>query len=124
MAKQKSTVRTCGKCGESGHSIRTCQRVARITAKHPGDRKEDSGLPPETSAVPIGSRFERLRIGNTFFERLELAPDYFCRPEHACWSGLQGALENEQDRELLAPLASSLWIGFATTNRTGHQDHD
>jgi hypothetical protein len=84
----------------------TCDRiVARITAKHPGDRKEDSGLPPETSAVPIGSRFEGLRIGNTFFERLELAPDYFCRPEHACWSGLQGALENEQDRKLLAPLS-------------------
>jgi hypothetical protein len=84
----------------------TCDRiVARVTGKYPGDRKEASDLPPEISIVPIGSRFERLRIGNIFFERLELAPDYFCQPEHACWSGLQEALKNEQDRKLLAPLS-------------------
>jgi hypothetical protein len=77
----------------------TCDRiVARVTSIHGGDSQE-------TSVVPIGSRFEGLRIGNIFFERLEIAPDYFCRPEHASWSGLQKALGNDQDRRLLAALS-------------------
>jgi hypothetical protein len=75
----------------------TCDRiVARVTSIHPADSKE-------ASIVPIGSRFEGLRIANTFFERLEVAPDYFCKPEHATFSGLQQALE--RDRNLLAPLS-------------------
>lgn len=75
----------------------TCDRVvARVTSLHRGDSKE-------ASVVPIGSRFERLRIANTFFERLEVAPDYFCQPDHATWSGLQTALE--KDRNMLAPLS-------------------
>jgi hypothetical protein len=84
----------------------TCDRmVARITAKYPGDRNKGSDLPTETCIVPIGSHFEGLRIGNVFFERLELAPDYFCEPEHACWTGLQRALGNKKNRHVLAPLS-------------------
>jgi hypothetical protein len=84
----------------------TCDRiVARVTARHPGQYPEGSNLPVETSIVPIGSRFEGLRIGHTCFESLELAPNFFSAPEHASWTGLQRALENEQDRQQLAPLA-------------------
>jgi hypothetical protein len=30
MAKSKTT-RNCGKCGESGHSIRTCQQMKAVS---------------------------------------------------------------------------------------------
>jgi hypothetical protein len=47
----------------------TCDRVvARITAKYPVD-----GSTP--AIVTAGSRFERLRVGGYFFEKLDLAPD-------------------------------------------------
>jgi hypothetical protein len=81
----------------------TCDRiVARLASKYPSEYQEGSG-PPESSIVPIGSRFEGLRIGNHFFERLEVAPDYFCQPEHACWTGLCKAVE--KDRGLLQSLS-------------------
>ena len=49
----------------------TCDRVvARITAKYPAD----GGTP---TIVTTGSRFERLRVGGVFFEKLDLAPDLF-----------------------------------------------
>ena len=32
MSKQKSEGRTCGKCGESGHSIRTCPEMRVVSA--------------------------------------------------------------------------------------------
>jgi hypothetical protein len=80
----------------------TCDRiVGRLTARHPGFGGSDASA--ETSVVPIGSRFEGLRIGNLFFERLELAPDYFCDPEHASWTGLLRAIG--KDRKILAPLS-------------------
>jgi hypothetical protein len=86
--------------------IVTCDRiVARVTARHPGQYPEGSNLPLETSVVPIGSRFEGLRIGHTFFQSLELAPNFFSAPEHSSWTGLQRALENERVREQLAPLS-------------------
>lgn len=48
----------------------TCDRiVARISAKYAADGKTQ----PAVSVA--GSRFERLRVGNDFFERLDLAPD-------------------------------------------------
>jgi len=48
----------------------TCDRiVARITAKYAADGK----TPPTVSIA--GSRFERLRVGNDFFEKLDLDPD-------------------------------------------------
>jgi len=48
----------------------TCDRiVARITAKYAADGK----TPPTVSIA--GSRFERLRVGNDFFEKLDLEPD-------------------------------------------------
>jgi hypothetical protein len=84
----------------------TCDRVvARVTAKYPGDRGEGAMPSPETSIVPRGSYFERLRIGTEFFERLEVAPDCFCQPEYACWSGLLKALESNEKRTLLQPLS-------------------
>lgn len=78
----------------------TCDRiVARVSGKHPGNDRGESCI------VPAGSHFERLRIGNTFFERLEIAPEYFCRPDRACWSGLMQGLGNEREREALASLS-------------------
>jgi hypothetical protein len=83
----------------------TCDRVvARVTTKFPGDRGEGASPPPETSIVPRGSYYERLRIGNEFFESLEIA-DYLCQPEYACWSGLLNALESNETRTLLQPLS-------------------
>ena len=32
MSKEKSAVRTCGNCGESGHSIRTCPKMKAVSA--------------------------------------------------------------------------------------------
>ena len=47
----------------------TCDRVvARITAKYPAA----GGTP---TVVTTGSRFERLRVGAIFFEKLDIAPD-------------------------------------------------
>lgn len=72
-----------------------CDRiVGTLTGRHP--------LGFENVIVPAGSVFEGLRAGENFFERLEVAPAYFNEPEHATWTGLEGALENEQDRRLLA----------------------
>jgi hypothetical protein len=88
----------------------TCDRmVARVTARYPGDRGKDAVPPPETCIVPRGSYFERLRIGNEFFERLEVTGGYFCQPEYACWSGLLRALGSKEKRDLLQPL--SLLLG-------------
>jgi hypothetical protein len=51
----------------------TCDRiVARITVKYPADRSTPT-------VVTAGSRFERLRVGDLFFERLVLAPDLFAK---------------------------------------------
>jgi hypothetical protein len=76
----------------------TCERiVARLTSRFPGLAKDGCEPPQEVSVVPIGSRFEGLRIGNHFFERLELAPDYFCVPERASWTGLLKAAEYDRD---------------------------
>jgi hypothetical protein len=81
----------------------TCDRmVARLSSKYPID-SEPGSQPPESSILPIGSRFEGLRIGNHFFERLEVAPPYFCQPEHASWTGLCKAVE--KDRGLLQNLS-------------------
>ncbi len=84
----------------------TCDRiVSRVTSKFPGDVPEGSNLPKETAVVPTGSRFEGLRVGNDFVERLELAPDFFKRPEIATWSGLLKALEFQDDRKILEGLS-------------------
>ena len=32
MEKLKPAVRTCGKCGESGHSIRTCLQMKAVSS--------------------------------------------------------------------------------------------
>jgi hypothetical protein len=83
----------------------TCDRVvARVTTKYPGDRGEGAAPPPETCIVPRGSYFEGLRIGNEFFESVEIS-DYLCQPEYACWSGLLKALESNEKRALLQSLS-------------------
>jgi hypothetical protein len=49
----------------------TCDRiVARITVRYPADRSA-------ATVMTAGSRFERLRVGDVFFEKLDLAPDIF-----------------------------------------------
>jgi len=84
----------------------TCDRiVVRLEGKYPCGDEEDSERGPELCVTPLGSRFEGLRIGDIFFEILEVAPDYFCRPDRACWSGLENALRDEDQRRMLAPLS-------------------
>jgi len=80
----------------------TCDRViARLHGRYAGSRD----TPAEISIVPVGSVFERLRIGDEFFERLEVAPRFFCQPEYASWTGLLRAIENQRTRALLEPLS-------------------
>jgi len=84
----------------------TCDRmVARLEGKYPCGNGDSSGCGSELCVVPLGSRFEGLRIGDIFFEILEVAPDYFCRPDRACWTGLENALRDEEERRMLAPLS-------------------
>ncbi len=75
-----------------------CDRIeGRLAGTHP--------VPGENSIVPAGSAFYGLRIGGRFFDRLDVAPDYFCTPAHSTWSGLLAAVENDRERTLLEPLA-------------------
>lgn len=75
-----------------------CDRIeGRLVGTHP--------IPGENSIVPAGSVFHGLRIGDRFFDRLDVAPDYFCTPSHSTWSGLLGAIENDRERTQLEPLA-------------------
>jgi hypothetical protein len=77
----------------------TCDRmVGRLTGRHPGEGKIGSSTPQETAILPTGSCFEGLRIGNTYFDRLEVAPAFFCEPEHAYWTGLLRAVEKDRDK--------------------------
>jgi hypothetical protein len=60
----------------------TCDRiVARITTKHPDSRAD-------SSFIPLGSRFENLRIAGHRFD-VDLATDLFA--EHHTWAKLTGA---------------------------------
>jgi hypothetical protein len=73
----------------------TCKRImGSLTGTHPLGR--------ENSIVSRGSVFEGLRIGDNFFERLEVAPAFFY--EHATWTDLQSALKDERDRKILATI--------------------
>jgi len=65
----------------------TCDRIVlRLTSKHP----EDGGEP---SFIPLGSRFENLRIAGHPIE-VDIATDLFTR--HSTWSKLSHAYENDQ----------------------------
>jgi hypothetical protein len=84
----------------------TCDRmVARLVSTYPSEYEQRSDWPAENCITPLGSYFEGLRIGNIFFERLEVAPPYFCRPERGCWTPLTQSLDYEEERSLLAPLS-------------------
>jgi hypothetical protein len=83
----------------------TCDRIsARLEGTYPCGQGDDSDHAPELCVVPLGSRFEGLRIGDRFFKVLEIAP-YFCRPDRACWTGLEKALADEDERRMLDPLS-------------------
>ena len=75
----------------------TCDRlVARISSR----RDIDADGPEITT---MGSRFERLRIGNHFFEELDLGAGVIC--ECDTWKKLQEALQDGKKRESLAKSA-------------------
>ena len=77
--------------------IVTCERmVARIASTHPVDGKE-----PSISI--LGSRFERLRVGNYFWDELVLGVGAIA--DCSTWSKLQNALGNGDTREQLKRLA-------------------
>jgi hypothetical protein len=78
-----------------------CDRIVGIlTGTYPGGPKGS-----ENSIVPTGSFFEGLRIDDISFDKLDIAPDFFCTPERSCWSGLVGAMANERERRLLESLS-------------------
>jgi hypothetical protein len=65
----------------------TCDRIVlRLTSKHP----EEGGEP---AFVPIGSRFENLRIAGHPFE-VDIATDLFAR--HSSWTKLNHAYEHDE----------------------------
>ena len=71
----------------------TCDRlVARISSRR------DMGK-AEPEIVTVGSRFERLRIGNHFFEELDLGAGAVC--ECQTWDALSKAFQDGKRRELL-----------------------
>jgi hypothetical protein len=68
-------------------NVVTCDRlVARVTSKHPADGSEPS-------FIPLGSRFENLRIAGHKIE-VELATDLFT--EHHTWTRLAEAHASKQ----------------------------
>jgi len=78
-----------------------CERiVGKLTGLFPGG----TNAQPENFIVPTGSVFLGLRIGDAFFDKLEVA-DLFCTPERSCWTGLLGALENQRERKVLESLS-------------------
>ena len=69
-------------------NVVTCDKiVARVTSKHPADRSEPS-------FIPIGSRFENLRIAGHKID-VELATDLFT--EHHTWSRLSDAHKSKKE---------------------------
>jgi hypothetical protein len=75
----------------------TCDRVvARISSMSNGDEPE---------ITTVGSRFERLRIGNQFFEELDFGVGVLC--ECATWTQLRRALQDGKKRETLTQSALS-----------------
>ena len=77
----------------------TCDRiVARITTKHPGENAD-------SSFIPLGSRFENLRIAGHRIE-VEMATDLFA--EHDTWRKLTEAHAKDAGvREKLGKIAIS-----------------
>jgi hypothetical protein len=72
----------------------TCDRlVARISSR----RDLESGEPEITT---LGSRFEGLRIGNRFFEELDLGVGVLC--ECPTWKKLRDALQDGTKRDALS----------------------
>lgn len=85
----------------------TCDRmVARLEGRYPcgNEDEDDFASPPELCVVPLGSKFEGLRVGDHYFKILEIAP-FFCRPDRASWTSLEKALEDEDERRMLEPLS-------------------
>ena len=77
--------------------IVTCDRlVARISSTRIVND-------PEPEITTVGSRFERLRIGNHFFEELDLGAGVVC--ECVTWKKLQAALQDGKQREALSQAA-------------------
>src|SRR5262249_49348427 len=71
----------------------TCDRlVARISSRR--DLASD-----EPEITTLGSRFERLRIGNLFFEELDLGAGVVC--ECDTWKKLRNALQDGKKRDSL-----------------------
>jgi hypothetical protein len=72
----------------------TCDRlVARISSRR--DLKSE-----EPEITTLGSRFERLRIGNYFFEELDLGAGVLC--ECVTWRKVREALQDGTKREALS----------------------
>ena len=79
----------------------TCDRiVSRIASKY----QQSTG---ESSISPEGSHFEGLRIGNIFFDRLEVGPKILWDEAHSSWKGLTDSVEKDRETleriSLLAP---------------------
>jgi hypothetical protein len=73
----------------------TCERlVARLSSRREIGK-------PEPEITTVGTRFERLRIGNLFFEELDLGTGPVCECE--TWTQLQKGFQDGKRRELLGP---------------------
>ncbi len=91
----------------------TCDRlVARISS-----RRDIASDEPEITT--LGSRFERLRIGNHFFEELDLGAGMLC--DCVTWKKLQAALQDGAKRETLAKAAMAAPNGERVATPDGKQ---
>src|SRR5260370_1359768 len=73
----------------------------------------------EPEITTLGSRFERLRIGNHFFEELDLGAGMLC--DCVTWKKLQAALQDGAKRETLAKAAMAAPNGERVATPDGKQ---
>jgi hypothetical protein len=80
-------------------NVVTCDRVvARIASKFPTMDKDGKTI-NEPDFTTVGSRFERLRIGNHFFDHLDLGVGVVC--DCGSWTSMQKGFQGDSRNALM-----------------------
>ena len=92
MSKQKLAVRTCGKCGENGYSIRTRQQMRAVSAA----RKFTSPKRARNHGVPLDGHFALVHL-----ERVAPPAQAPCFPEAPYLSSVPAWLPRTSHPDLM-----------------------